>query len=313
MLQLIMASFDGILGTLRLLRIRFLVLSLRLLIRLLSPAIKSEPDTTIQIPSREKGVYIKTNVYKPSQQNHGGGPTPVLINFFGSGLAMPLHGLDDPFCRRIANETGHTVVDVAYRLAPEHPFPAAVHDVEDAVRYVLSHPKLYDLSKVSISGFSSGGTLALVACQLFPRLFVSLVAFYPATNLAVDPALRKPPVPAKPRSPYWTRIFRAGYIRDADPRDPRISPIFADVDVYPRQMMVFTGERDTSALEAEEVAERARKEGQRNVVSMRMKGVGHAFDKRPKTTEALQATEEAYGLVVEMLKSISLQQLNISG
>jgi acetyl esterase/lipase len=301
-----MAKFTGVLGFLRLLRIKLLVGFSRLMLRLLVPAVKSHPDAIIKIPSREKGTYINANVYKPPVGRNAS-PSPVLVNFFGSGLAMPLHGSDDAFCRRIANEAGYTVLDVSYRLAPEHPFPAAINDIEDAILYVLSQPALYDSSKFSISGFSSGGTLALIATQLFPRdTFASLIAFYPATNLAVDPALRKPPVATKPRSPYWTRIFRAGYIRDADRRDPRISPAFAGTEQYPRQMMVFTGELDTSALESEELAERAREEGQgkRNVVIKRMKGCGHGFDKRPKTEEAIRATEESYGLVVEMLKGL---------
>ena len=70
-------------------------------------------------------------------------------------------------------------------------------------------------------------------------------------------------------------------------------------------MLVVTGELDTSALEAEELADRAKTEGQasgRNVVIRRIKGCGHAFDKKNKDKVLVQARDEAYGLAVDMLK-----------
>jgi acetyl esterase/lipase len=194
-------------------------------------------------------------------------------------------------------------------LAPEHPFPAAVNDVEDAIKYVLNQPEEYNTLQVSVSGFSSGGTLALVALTLFPPgTFQSAIAFYPATNLARDPGLRRSPAPnAKPRSPFWTRIFRDAYIGKMDPRDPRISPAFADTSNYPANMLVVTGELDSSALESEELAEKAKTEGAvsgRNVIIRRMKGCGHGFDKKNTDEVCVSAKDETYGLAVDILKKI---------
>ena len=88
-----------------------------------------------------------------------------------SQFIFHLHGSDDIFCRRVAAETHYTVLDIEYRLAPEHPFPAAPHDAADALKYVLSRPDLYDNSRIAVSGFSAGGNLALglVLAQDFPR------------------------------------------------------------------------------------------------------------------------------------------------
>lgn len=294
---------------LRYLYLKVLVTISRILIKLLGPPLKPRPDDVIQIASRDKRRTIKAYVYKPHTTNTGSSnAAPILINLYGSGLVIPLHGMDDDFCRFVADATGYDVLDVNYCLAPEYPFPAALNDVEDAVKYVIDHPKEYDASKISLCGFSSGGTLALAAASTtLPRgTFQSLIAFYPATNLFQDPSLRRAPVPGgTDRSPFWTRIFRESYLRGMDPRDPRISPAFADTSNLPANMLVVTGELDQSAVEAEELAERAKNEGHatgREVIIRRMKGCGHAFDKKLAGEFAVAAKDESYQLAVEMLK-----------
>lgn len=299
----------------RYLRLKFIISIFRFLIKLgntLNRLPRPKPDSVLEIPSRDDARSIKAHVYKPPEEGaRNAGPRPVLINFYGSGFVLPLHGMDDRFCRHVATAAGYIVLDVEYRLGPEHPFPAAIHDVEDAVKYVLSHPGEYSTSHVSISGFSSGGTLALIAPTLFPLgTFQSAVAFYPATDLSMDPGLRKAPLPGvKPRSPGITRIFRGAYVRDMDPRDPRISPAYADTSKHPANMLVVTAERDSSAPEAEEFAEKAKDDaghvGGRNVVVRRMRGCGHAFDKKGKNEVCVRARDEAYGLVVDMLKKVA--------
>ncbi|RHZ47892.1 putative carboxylesterase [Aspergillus thermomutatus] len=300
-----MASLSALL---RYVRLKFLVSFYRLVVKFLASPPRPHPDSVLRIPSRDHGRTIKAHLYKPSAEYaESRDPNPVLVNFYGSGFAVPLYGADDGFCRFIATTAGYAVLDVEYRLGPEHPFPAAVNDVEDAVKYVLGRPEEYQTSQVSVSGFSSGGTLALVAPTLFPPgTFQSAIAFYPATNVAMDPSMRKAPAPnAKPRSPFWTRIFRESYIGNMDPRDPRISPAYADASKYPANMLVVTAELDSSALEAEGLAKKAETEGiasGRNVVLRRMKECGHGFDKK---NSCVSARDEAYGLAVDMLKRIA--------
>ena len=158
-----------------------------------------------------------------------------------------------------------------------------------------------------MSEFLSGGTLALAASTILPRrTFQSLIAFYPATNLFQDPNSRKAPAPGgKDRSPFWTRIFRESYIRGMDPRDPRISPAFADTSNFPASILFVTGELDASAVEAEELAERAKNKGHtdsREVIIRRMKGCGHTFNKKLTGEILVSARNEAYELAAKILK-----------
>ncbi|KAG2417597.1 hypothetical protein HFD88_008816 [Aspergillus terreus] len=301
----------GFLVIARYLYLKVLVTFSRLLIKLLTVSPTPRPDDLLQVPSRDKHRTIKVHVYKPYVEDaESAKAAPVLINLCGTGLAIPFHGLDDDFCRFIARTTGYVVLDIDYSLAPESPFPAALHDVEDTVGYVLDHPEEYQTSQISVSGFSSGGTLALAASTTLPRgTFQSLIAFYPATDLSQDPSLRKAPVPGgKDRSPFWTRIFRESYIRGMDPRDPRISPAFADTPRFPANMLFVTGELDASAVEAEELAERAKNDGHadgREVIIRRMKGCGHAFDKKLSREIVVLARNEAYELAASMLRKVS--------
>jgi acetyl esterase/lipase len=229
----------------------------------------------------------------------------VLLNFHGSGFLLRLHGSDDEFCRQVSQETKYTVLDVPYRLAPESPFPAAINDVEDAIKYALSRSDEFDLSHLSISGFSAGGNLALAAsATLFPpETFRSLIAFYPALDLNTDAASKVAPDPRGRVIPVpVARLFNRCYVPPTfDRRDPRISPKFAQLDRFPRRVLMITCEGDSLALEAEELAEKLQREG-RYVVSERMNDCNHSWDKHTRAgTPQRQAKERAYNLAVEML------------
>ncbi|KAI1752749.1 putative carboxylesterase [Xylaria castorea] len=303
---------SSLLAALRCIRLKLLIGMIRLVVRLVTPRVHAKPDALLGIPSRDTGRTIKVHIYSPSPVTSPNGlsdasqtPRPVLINCFGSGFALPLFGADDSFCSEVSKRTGHVVLDVDYRLAPENPFPAAIHDIEDVVHYVLSRPDRYDIAHISISGFSSGGTLALVVPTLFSaNTFRNVVTFYPSVNMAKDPSERKAPVegPKSGRAPLsWTRLFREGYLGGMDPRDPRISPLFANTVNHPRNTLIVTAEYDTSASEAEEFAKSAEVNAQatdRRVILRRMRGCGHNFDKSKRNTTA---RAEAYGLAINLL------------
>ncbi|KAI1739161.1 putative carboxylesterase [Xylaria scruposa] len=297
-------------ASLQYIRLKLLICLIRLIVRLATPRVHAKPDAVLGIPSRDAGRTIKVHVYSPSSEGLDKDlqtPPPVLINCFGSGFALPLFGADDLFCSEVSKRSGHVVLDVEYRLAPENPFPAAIHDVEDVVQHVMTRPHKYDVAHISISGFSSGGTLALVVPTLFsPNTFRSVIAFYPSVSLVKDPSERMAPVkgPQSGRAPvFWTRLFRKGYLGGMDPRDPRISPLYADTANYPRDMLIITAEYDASALEAEEFAKNAQTNAQatdKRTILQRMRGCGHNFDKSKKNTAA---RAEAYSLAIDLLIS----------
>jgi acetyl esterase/lipase len=267
--------------------------------------IHSTPNDVYQIKSRDLGRTIKAHVYKPRSASSPN-PSPVLINFHGSGFILPMHGQDDEFCQQICRETGYTVLDVQYRLAPEHPFPAALQDTEDAVNWVLQRPDQFDQSRIAISGFSAGGNLALGACSnLFPQeTFRSVLAFYPVVDLYTEPGDKATLDPdGKPLPDWLSRFFNGCYIPSAyDRRDPRISPLYAQPDRFPSRVLIITAAGDNLAGEAEALAANIGKQPRREVVSHRMQGCNHAWDKEaPKGSVQGDAKEKAYAMAVALL------------
>ncbi|RAL12192.1 putative esterase/lipase [Aspergillus homomorphus CBS 101889] len=229
----------------------------------------------------------------------------LLVNFHGSGFIFPRHGADDEFCRKMSQETGRTVLDVQYRLAPEHPFPAALNDAEDAVRWVLNQPHKFD-QRISISGFSAGGNFALALTNLFPaETFHSLIAIYPVVDIHTAPELKVAPEPGKAIPLFMSRFFDACYVPTGyDKRDPRISPFYASTDRFPKRVMIVSASRDSLAVEAETLARKIAKEPgiDREVVQARMQGCEHGFDKRaiPGTIQ-WDAREKTYAMAAAML------------
>jgi acetyl esterase/lipase len=289
-------------GLLTYLRLKLLAVCIRLITRLRQGAPQAHPDRVLYIKSRNSRRKIKIHVYQPSAPVRK--RSPVLINLHSSGFIIPLHGSDDKFCRHASHQAGYTVLDVQYRLSPENRFPAALNDVEDVVKWVLDQPDEFDHNRLAISGFSAGGTLALVAASIiFPGdTFRSVLAFYPPTDLATDPSLKKAPDSSgKPIPAFLARLFNQCYIPSTvDPKDPRVSPSFASVDGYPKNVYIVTAARDTLALEAEALA--ARIVG-RNVVRKRMEKCDHGWDKHEEmNTVQEEAKDKAYSMAVEILR-----------
>lgn len=100
--------------------------------------------------------------YRPQ----GGDTTlPLLIFFHGGGFCVGDLASYDVLCRELANAAGCAVLSVDYRLAPEHPFPAAVHDAVFAFEWAVANASLLGIDplRIALAGDSAGGNLALVA------------------------------------------------------------------------------------------------------------------------------------------------------
>jgi acetyl esterase len=112
----------------------------------------------LTLPARD-GALLPARLYAPSHER-----LPVLMYLHGGGFTVG--GLDthDSLCRQWAQRAGIAVLAVAYRLAPEHRFPMAVHDAWDALQWLAGHatPWGLDGAKLAVGGDSAGGTLAAV-------------------------------------------------------------------------------------------------------------------------------------------------------
>ncbi|GAD92771.1 hypothetical protein NECHADRAFT_82652 [Paecilomyces variotii No. 5] len=321
-------------------RLKAIVLVIRSVVRiatafrfLLHPQPKYKNKQRLRIPSRESGRFIVADLYTPERNSNGSRAdvkddkrTPIIVNWHGSGFVIPSLGSDAPYCSLIANETGIPVLDTDYRKGPEHPFPAALEDVEDVLRWIITtQSSRFDARNIVLSGFSAGANLALVASsslqqQLKQNLLSAAaateqgfdikatVAFYPVTNFTILPEAKVVPKPRYPISPAIGHVFDACYVPDsvADRsvmRNPLLSPSLADEGSFPDTVVIVTCEGDTLAPEANELAERLKGEGRRKVVNVQLEGVGHAFDKFTGGIER-QRREEAYGLVVRVLREV---------
>lgn len=292
------------------LRLTIIVFFIRLIHRRMQKRPQANPDFILQIPSRDAGRSIKAHVYRPANLQT---PSPVLLNFHGSGFILPLHGSDDLYCRRVSKETPFTVLDIQYRLSPQNSFPAPLHDIEDVVKYIKSSPAndngiTYDPNRICIGGFSAGGNLSLAASSMIlpPNTFRSVIAFYPPADLATPPDAKSPPEPTDKQIPPWmARVFDGSYFQDRDAHDPRISPFYAPAENFPDNVLIVAAGQDYLADEATGLAERIKKEARsKHVVSLRVEGCGHAWDKNigEEDTHRAKKRDEAYAAAVEMLK-----------
>ena len=249
------------------------------------PSLRACPDEAVRIPSRDAGRTIKVHIYRPSKPSRS---SPVLINFHGSGFLIPLHGSDGEFCRRISRKTDYTVLDVQYRLSPDHPFPAAPNDAEDVVCWVLQQQRQgqqFTDGRIALSGFSAGGNLALGTVPRFPReTFHAVLAFYPWLNLHKNPWTKMAPSFFSISMPAWLLdLCQLCYLPSGeDRRDPRISPVFAPVERFPERVLVITASCDTLAREGEEMIKRINQgPGRRRNAEHEQMGwfCGHGWDK----------------------------------
>ena len=138
---------------------------------------------------------ITLQVYTPM----GNGTFPVLVYYHGGGWVVGSVLAGNPYdasCRALCNMAHCVVVEVDYRLAPESPFPAAVNDAYDALRFVQMHPDTFrGNGKVAVGGESAGGNLA-VAAALMARdvntpLPTSILSVYPVGGYNIDTASAK--------------------------------------------------------------------------------------------------------------------------
>jgi acetyl esterase len=188
----------------------------------------------------------------------------------------------DTICHRLAAGVPALVVSVDYRLAPEHPFPAAVDDCEAATAWASDHAAEFggDPARLAVAGDSAGGNLAAVVTRRArdsggpPIAFQLLI--YPSTD-----GTRALPSHAENGTGYLLDTesmewFGHHYLGETDPRHPDVSPLFIEDLTGLPPALVVTAEFDPLRDEGEAYAERLRLAGVRATTS-RYDGMIHAF------------------------------------
>lgn len=241
-------------------------------------------------------IYIAKDLIDGQQQDKA---ASIVVNLHGSGFVLQTMGDDAPFCQRVADGINGIVIDVDYAKAPELPFPHANLDIDAVLSWLQDHdkkdsaskqtisvskafevdgkeaPLQIDASKVALTGFSSGGNLALTACVRAKQRdelnrIIAVASFYPSTNLSESP-WKKPNV--KPESgtsggvlpPPLRNFFYLCYVpldkqtgKDANyPRrsSSAISPLYANADEFPQSVTIITCSGDSLAREGRQMAE----------------------------------------------------------
>ncbi len=226
-----------------------------------------EPLTVAGRPAR---------LYAPSRQ-----ALPALLYLHGGGFVIGSLETHDSLCRQLALRSGCAIVALDYRLAPEHPFPAAVDDTWAALQALIERPAEAGIERlVGVGGDSAGGTLAAVAAlhardRGWPLALQLLIT--PGTTAHADTASH--------------RLFAQGFLLDAATiawmfdhtlphahrRDWRFAPLEAEVDgVAPA--CVILAECDPLVDEGLAYADRLRAAGVPVQLEL-LRGVTHDFIK----------------------------------
>ena len=192
-----------------------------------------------------------------------GGDGPLVVFFHGGGFVVGDLETHDGLCRLICRDANVHVLAIDYRLAPEHPAPAAIEDCYAAYRWAVENASKLgsDGSRVAVAGDSAGGNLATVVARLARddgfQLPALQVLFYPVTNFAGETrskTLFSDGFFLTKKDMDW---FQDNYLLGSalHVEDPRISPLLTtDLTGLP-PAMVLTGGFDPLRDEGDRYAE----------------------------------------------------------
>ena len=222
-------------------------------------------------PAGEPAIQLRR--YQPRL-----GATRAIVHVHGGGWVVGSLDSYDTFCRQLALACDAQVFSIAYRLAPEHPFPAAVIDCERALRHVMDGSDAFglDADRIVLAGDSAGGHLALTAARWLKRagrpLPAGLVLFYPnADRRLVSASARQFAqghyLTADLMRWYWDAFAGRSGLPDTH---PDLSPLLADdLAGLPRTFVLTAG------------CDLLRDEGEQLAVRLQMAGVPAEFERMP--------------------------------
>jgi acetyl esterase len=240
-----------------------------------------------QVPSTEavheirdvQAGTILCRLYRPSADTNLG----LLVFFHGGGWVIGDLNSHDGVCRSLANKSGHAVLSVDYRLAPEHIFPAAFDDCVAAVKWASENAQALgiDNSRMAVGGDSAGGNLAaaVALAEIVPLKFQMLI--YPA----VDMSMESPSINENANAPILTKSVMAWFVdhymgSEGDRGSIAASPMLASDEQLKRMppAIVITAQFDPLRDEGEAYGKRLVENGVSATIT-RYNGAFHEFFK----------------------------------
>lgn len=217
--------------------------------RLKQYPVKRQEKSSIPTRHGQTAIYI----YEPLPcADTPQGKLPVLVNFHGGGFVKGYQAKFMVYGRILASKGACLVVDVDYRLAPEYPYPCALEEGWDVVRYLRQHSSDFgiDPDRMVLCGQSSGGNLATVLAMKMKKagepLPSGIISCYPPYDLYQDPAQKAQDKGIEPNDFILQgRLYNQWYVGDGDSRDIYISPVFAaqkDLEGLPPFTIIAGGE-----------------------------------------------------------------------
>jgi monoterpene epsilon-lactone hydrolase len=218
----------------------------------------------------------------------------VVLFLHGGGYELGSLRSDGELAARLGRASGMRVLVPEYRLAPEHPFPAAIDDVLAAWHWLRTDQHL-SAASIAVVGDSAGGGLAVAlleaardAGQALPAAAVLLSPTVDLTSSGASMTERADQDPFS--TPAMLRELAAGYLAGADPKTPLASPLFGSLSGLP-PLLVLVGTADLLLSDSERLAAAAAQAGV-DVTLEVGEGLPHVYPILLGTPEAAAATEQ---------------------
>jgi acetyl esterase/lipase len=228
-------------------------------VEVFKPFIPNPPSNTTVTKVVANGVSA---VHVATPNSH---PDRQMLYLHGGGYVYGAPAFYRDFIWRIADTTRSRVLCIDYRLAPEHPFPAAVDDAIAAYRWLLDQGA--DPRRLSVMGDSAGGgltfaTLLRLRAEGRP-LPAAAVTLSPWTDLTLSgESIRRFARTDPMLDPVQARTYAGWYLAGADPRHPYASPLYGDATGLP-PTLIQVGSDELLLDDSTRMADRMRVKGRR--------------------------------------------------
>ncbi|XP_045169982.2 carboxylic ester hydrolase LipN-like [Mercenaria mercenaria] len=235
-------------------------------------------EKEILIPPSTTTDTLPITSYKPDTSERSSA-LPIVVYFHGGGNVTKSRKTNENVCRILANDVPCIVVNVEYRLAPEHKFPKNNEDAKRAVEWVAKNQEVVggtSDSKLGVVGDSAGGRLAAVVCHEAYTLIDFAILVYPKVDYTKTykstEEFRFGPLLPKKRSDWYAHQ----YIKEDDRCLPRASVILNKDFSYLPPTLIIVAEHDQLRDGCYEYYEKLKASGVTAQIEL-IKGVPHSF------------------------------------